>query len=74
MLAAASALAEAVVSGASMDTNPMGLVQSGGVLAFAGVVWWELRQQRLELAKFTERMATLIEAVRGIPKSNPGKE
>lgn len=27
-----------------------GLIQAGGVIAFAAAVWWELRQQRIERA------------------------
>lgn len=51
-----------------MDPALVAFVQAGGVLAFAGLVWWELRTQR----KTLERIARWIYAEREIERVRRG--
>lgn len=46
-------------------------LQAGGLLAFAGAVWMELRMLRAAMAKQSEHIAAILEHTRRTTESGP---
>lgn len=53
------------------DVPDMSWVQTGGLAAFAGLVYWELRLVRQVLAQTLERITRIEERDRLPPLTNP---